>query len=422
MSDPQDVPLSTSAGWCRFYFSSLSPSGTTHLGEHNFVGAWPRPVDEPISDFYPEPKMNNYSFPTRSECSHSHSAEYQAAKESAYAYDALYTNINGVRDSWASMWSVVAARFQGRSEVLGYELLNEPFMGDFYRDPIIAVPYPNPYNADAKMLQPAYDRLSESIRERDNETLVFFAGVTWDDAGPGFTAPPGGEEYADRSVLAFHYYEPPQVSTTGQIDVQIRGAARLNTGVFLTETAGGVKQVFGEDNKLIYEAADDKLVSWSYWEYKTYCRESNETLDSDSQQGVWGSCHGFIQAKEGQADGQAVGQETGNHQDDQKRERTRTYAEAVAGVTNSMRFDAVDSTFTLEYVMDGGIDMPTEIRINKEVNYPNGFDVDLMWSGLDELKWEWDEENEPFVLYIRKGKGEGREGSNGDVKVTIKAK
>jgi endoglycosylceramidase len=98
------------------------------------------------------------------------------------------------------MWGVVAERFADRGEVLGYELLNEPFMGDFYRDPLIAVPHPNPRNADAKRLQPAYDRLNAKIRSHDDDTLVFFAGVTWDDAGPGFSAPPGGEEYADRSV------------------------------------------------------------------------------------------------------------------------------------------------------------------------------------------------------------------------------
>jgi len=145
-------------------------------GEHNLMGSWPLPVADPTSDFYNEPKMNNYSFPTRDECSHSHTAEFQAAKESSYAYDALYTNVNGAGDAWADMWEVVAERFQGRSEVLGYELLNEPFMGDFYRDPLIAVPYPNPHNADAKRLQPAYDRLHASIRKQDNETLVFFAG------------------------------------------------------------------------------------------------------------------------------------------------------------------------------------------------------------------------------------------------------
>jgi hypothetical protein len=48
-------------------------------------------------------------------------------------------------------------------------------------------------------------------------------------------------------VLAFHYYEPPQVSTSGMIDAQINGAARLGTGLFLTETAGGAKQIFGSD-------------------------------------------------------------------------------------------------------------------------------------------------------------------------------
>jgi len=313
--------------------------------------------------------------------------------------------VNGVGDSWADMWGVVAERFEGREEVLGYELLNEPFMGDFYRDPLIAVPYPNPHNADAKRLQPAYDRLHASIRQNDNETLVFFAGVTWDDAGPGFTAPPGGEEYADRSVLAFHYYEPPQMSTTAQMDAQMRGAVRLNTGIFLTETWGGSNNIFGDD-KIVYEAADDSLISWSYWEYKDFCRESDLTLASDSQQGVWGSCHGF-------------GDNPNPHE---RRDRTRTYAEAVAGVTKSMHFDANDHSFALEYELDEAISMPTEIRISKD-NYPSGFDVEIGGGGGGGLEWIYDEANDPYVLYVQKkkglGLGEGRD--NRDVKVTVTA-
>ena len=110
----------------------------------------------------------------------------------------------------------------------------------------------------------------------------------------------------------------------------------------------------------------------------------------------------------------------GDHKDDQKKERTRTYAEAVAGVTNSMHFDASDHSFTLEYVLDESIGLPTEIRINKEVNYPNGFDVVIGGEGSEGLEWLWDEVNDPFVLSVRlREEEEGRKGSESRV-VTVK--
>ncbi|GMH74701.1 hypothetical protein TrLO_g1950 [Triparma laevis f. longispina] len=302
-------------------------------GEHNLAGG--QPIDAPTADFYAEPKIHNNSFPTRGECAHSSAVQYQAAKESNFAYDELYRNVNGVGDSWAGMCGVVAERFANRSEVLGYELINEPFMGDFYRDPIIAVPYPNPHNADAKRLQPAYDRLNTSISSHDNETLVFFAGVTWDDAGPGFHCATGRRG----------------VSTSVQMDAQMRGATRLGTGVLLTETWVGSKQIF-RDDKIVYEAADDNLISWSYWEYK-------------------------------------------------REDRTRTYAETVAGVNKSMHFDANDQSFTLEYELDDAISMPTEIRISL-VNYPNSFDVEIGGGCGRGLEWLYDEANNPYVLYVQK--------------------
>ncbi len=55
------------------------------------------------------------------------------------------------------------------------------------------------------------DRLNAAIRAVDAHALVFFPGVVFDRAGPGFSAAPGGDEYANRSVLAYHFYVPPQV-------------------------------------------------------------------------------------------------------------------------------------------------------------------------------------------------------------------
>lgn len=42
------------------------------------------------------------------------------------AWNNFYDNVDGLRDEFAEMWGAVAARFAGRPEVAGYDLLNEP--------------------------------------------------------------------------------------------------------------------------------------------------------------------------------------------------------------------------------------------------------------------------------------------------------
>ena len=195
---------------------------------------------------------------------------------------ALYTNVNGLGDAWASMWKTVALTFKGAPYILGLELLNEPFAGNFYRHPWIMAPWPNPFNADAFKLQPAYDRVNEAIRTVDRQRLIFFSGVTWGHVGPGFTAPPGGPEYANRSVLSYHYYSPPQRDPEQQVRRQLAGAQRLQTGIFLSESSGG-----SSHSNSIYDAAEAQSTGWAYWQYKTMCRESRTSIMSQSQYGVF---------------------------------------------------------------------------------------------------------------------------------------
>lgn len=40
----------------------------------------------------------------------------------------------------------------------------------------------------------------------------FFESTTWDETNVGFEKVPGGETYANRSVISYHFYIPPLVS------------------------------------------------------------------------------------------------------------------------------------------------------------------------------------------------------------------
>ena len=260
--------------------------------------AFPAPFDHlnksaKSTDYYVEDKLPGAPrLPTRSACAtHSRGPGWgESTWQAANAYQALWSNTDGILDAWAAMWAKVALRFKGRTEVLGVELMNEPFAGDFYADPRIMLPWPNPFNADARNLQPAYDKISASVREVDTEVLIFFAGVTWGDFGAGFTAPPGGIDFSNRSVLSFHYYAPPQISIPFQFRTQASVSRRLQTGVFLTETGNQ-----NERSSAVADGADAALVSWSGWEWKSFCRPCAQWVSvgsnvSASQFDCWGAC------------------------------------------------------------------------------------------------------------------------------------
>jgi endoglycosylceramidase len=173
------------------------------------------------------------------------------------------------------MWAKVASRFKGRSEVVGFNLINEPFAGDMYKDPLLMVPYPSPTNGDRVNLQPAYDKVNTAVRKIDEEVLLFIAGMTWGDFGSGFTAAPGGAAYSNRTVLTYHFYEPPQFTAAEQVDSHIFEAQRLGTAAMMTETEAPSGN-FHDKKGNITDACDEKLQGWADWEWKSFHRSYDE--------------------------------------------------------------------------------------------------------------------------------------------------
>jgi endoglycosylceramidase len=129
------------------------------------------------------------------------------AEETGAAFQDLYDNANGMRDYFGEFWSKVAASFK-HHDILGWEIINEPWAGNIYSQPSLLLPGV----AGRDNLQPFYDAVASRIREESQSHLVFYEPVTWGMifngtlTGSGFTAVPGGAEYANKSVFSFHYY------------------------------------------------------------------------------------------------------------------------------------------------------------------------------------------------------------------------
>jgi len=321
--------------------------------------SFPLPLGLP---FHPGPD----GLPTRGDCArHSWSAFYGAVATGS-AYHRLYTNYDNLTDAWGAYWAKVAQSFGNASELLGLNIINEPWAGDPYEDPALMLPAV----ADRKLLQPAYDVVASHIRAVAPEALIFFPGTTWDRTGlitdhlpQGFQHAPGGSESADRAVNSFHFYRPPQFLSHVESYFQTRltDAQHLGTGLFLTETCCNF---FFEQ---VAPVAEARGVSWLHWEWKPFCKETNATNSSTSQFAAFGACktgdggwpfpHGVFNVS-------------------MYRALARPYAQAIAGNFSSSGFEVEAKIFRLSFRADPSILEPTLIS-TPEIIYPSGIELQI---------------------------------------------
>lgn len=269
-------------------------------------------------------------------------SDYYIAEAVGVAFQNIYENKDRLLDYLAGFWFKTALEFKDQASVLGYELINEPWMGDVYHHPSLL----DPGIADNTNLAPVYEKLSAAIRKTDWWHLIFFEPVTWADLGTGFKQVPGGESYQNRSVLSYHYYVPPDAPfVKEQFDIRMEDLHRLKCGGFLTEfSICGDKTELMED---ILNACDKHKQSWTGWMYKLYGN-------------ITGDCSALFDPKTGEFN--------------QKRADllSRSYPMVVAGEVDSISFNSQDSEFNLAYITREDIESTkTVIYVNSERHYDN---------------------------------------------------
>lgn len=308
-------------------------------------------------------------FPTRQSCAsltHGWTLNY-VAYSTEVAAQALVKDPM-ILQAWGDFWAKTVSVLKGLDNVLGFELINEPFPGNGFLNPLIL----DPYWGDRYRLETAYDHLNTMIRSVDEEALIFFAAVTWSNTVTGFTHPPGGQVYANRSVLAFHYYTPPQEvgKETEYFQAKSEDARRLGTGMMLTESCCG--DLFDH----AAPEADRLGVSWIHWEWKNWCKQGVGALPT-SQWDEYGSC------KTGFGGGPFyVGSAFYGGGPDWviMRALARPYPQSLAGtfVNSSYNTSDVNSSYQLCFVVDATIVAPTVIFANAELGFGGSFKITVV--------------------------------------------
>lgn len=280
------------------------------------------------------------------------------------AFEHLYANGDGVADSFAAAWRVLAAAFADNPRMLGYDLINEPGAGT--SSPSCLSFDRGCPEFDQGTLRPFQDRVAAAIRDVDDTTIAFYEPNIFHDVGAPsrLGAPPTA---SGPSAFAFHAYclnrflnpatdresEAPGYEECGRYD-----GATFDHAVATSE-AMGIPPLFGEfgdtqdltDVARMIDLADEHLMGWIYWGYK----------DWDDDPGGQGSGGLFDDADH-----------DGTLRSEKLAVLSRPYAMATAGTPLSSRYDRDRRVFEYEFAPDHSLTAPT-VLFTSPINNPRGY-------------------------------------------------
>lgn len=284
------------------------------------------------------------------------------------AFDNLWLNNFGLWAEYRDAWAAVAGRFKKKSNVVGYDLLNEPWPGTQW--PTCANSQGCPA-FDAGRLQPFFEHVIAGIRGADPEGIVWWEPNVTNDFGAANgvgTVTPIYDPSANHGV-SFHAYClvgglapgitresdpacPIQEEFTFQR--QLEAAERNGSAMFLTE--------FGASDEIadvarVAHLADEFMVSWHYWHYGSW----SDPTGNPAAEGLF---HDDLRRFEG-----------GQLKEEKANVLIRTYPQAVAGTPESFSFDPSTKEFHLRYLADPAIEEPTVIFVPVERHYGGHYQV-----------------------------------------------
>lgn len=112
--------------------------------------------------------------PLLSECQKHSFEDMYTAPEVASAFDALYQNKDGLLDKMFAFWTEVTNRLKSNPNVIGYDILNEPWPSNMYKEASL---FFHPRKFDKTILYPVAQRAHDVVRAVDDEKAIFFEGA-----------------------------------------------------------------------------------------------------------------------------------------------------------------------------------------------------------------------------------------------------
>jgi endoglycosylceramidase len=286
-----------------------------------------------------------------------------------YAWDAFWSNAQapdgaGLETHYAQTLEHVANYFKGNPDVIGYEVMNEPWPGSPWLPTLFGSPA-----FGTQELTPFYDQATSAIRAVDPSTPVFFEP----NQLFGIGAPTHlGTVDQPHTVFSFHDYclqtqlADISVGCVPQL-LAIADRAEAYAGshdipVFMTEFASNNLTTVGDE----LQVADQDRFGWT--EYAYTGQHDITTLDPKTESLVFDPSKPPV----------------GDNVDAAKLAiLAEPYPQAVAGTPNSWSFDSDTGTFQLSYStekVDGSDSFAAgsqTIISTPTIEYPDGYQVSV---------------------------------------------
>ncbi len=285
--------------------------------------------------------------------------------EVSKVFDNFWADEDDLLTGWAGAWRAAAKEWRDQPYLMGYDLLNEPWMGSEWGT-CMSSGCPASY---AEELQPAMEKGLAAVRDVDRENIVWWEPEQF--AG-GLPIDTFFEPVARERQLGFswHSYCPAVFleSQGGGTPVDIETCwdfdrARQEHALDQSRTMHAVPMMSewgATDNLRAIEidaaVADEHLMGWAHWAYKGW--DDPTSADSDSQ-GMFEDDADPTTLRTGKA-----------------RLLVRTYAQATAGTPLEMSFDPETGEFDYLYRPDRSVRAPTRIFVSP-LHYPDGYVVEV---------------------------------------------
>ncbi|WP_408959864.1 cellulase family glycosylhydrolase [Natrinema sp. 74] len=252
------------------------------------------------------------------------------------AFDNFWENRGRIQEYFARMWRTVADRFGTETNVVGYDIFNEPTPGSG-----------SPISFEREWLTPFTNRVIERIREVDDDTAIWVEpGIFF---GGGIPSRIGRvDDPADNVAFSFHSYpellaDADRVTNRLPVDFDVSAVGHRHIARNAVETADRLGAVpvmteFGAhpdpaDVRDGLTAAADAMIGWAYWQYKPWNGTPRSWLYSDG------------------------------HVSKNLHELVRPYPQAIAGYPESWSYDRESRRFALEYRPRRGVNPDTVVYV-----------------------------------------------------------
>ncbi|MFC1474917.1 cellulase family glycosylhydrolase [bacterium] len=262
------------------------------------------------------------------------------------SFDRLWGNTDGVQDRYIEFFKMLAARYRNRPEVIGFEPINEPFVGWW------GLTHYGTWHE--KQLYPFFERVAAAVHSVDQRFIIFTDICPMEN--PGTWKKDRERPDIDNLALAPHYYDMGYMkflwfNPGGGIEKMREGLAKHTA----LSRAWGVPSFVGEYGVSMHRDDAAQYLTRLYTVYDEM-ELSGSIWEASMSENIWNKRDKNIMAPDGTVKEPAFAID-------------RPYPRAVAGTIDDIMFDTdpAASSFTLKWSEEMRVNASTVVYLPERI-------------------------------------------------------